>query len=154
MAGAIADEAAHRETIVFMRHGEKPKEGLGQLDCQGLNRALALPKILEAKFGKPTALFAPNPSQTKNDGGKDYDYIRPLATIEPAAIKFGLPVDTTYGFAEIDKLKDALEQPALSRRHDLRCLGAQADRRSRETAYDCAWRIGRHGPEMAWIGFR
>ena len=43
--GAISAPAvaAERETIVFMRHGEKPPEGLGQLDCQGLNRALALP---------------------------------------------------------------------------------------------------------------
>jgi len=110
LSDAVA-EAAHRETIVFLRHGEKPKDGLGQLDCQGLNRALALPKVLEAKFGKPAAIFAPNPSQVKDDGGKDYDYIRPLATIEPTAIRLGLPVDTTYGFAEIAGLKDALEQP-------------------------------------------
>ena len=27
------------ETIVFIRHAEKPEAGLGQLDCRGLNRA-------------------------------------------------------------------------------------------------------------------
>jgi hypothetical protein len=31
------------ETIIFIRHGEKPLSGLGQITCQGLNRALALP---------------------------------------------------------------------------------------------------------------
>ena len=34
------------ETIVFVRHGEKPEAGLGQLNCQGLNRALALPSVI------------------------------------------------------------------------------------------------------------
>ncbi len=109
------------ETIVFIRHGEKPPEGLGQLDCQGLNRALALPSVFAAKFGKPTAVFAPNPSNQKADGGKLYDYVRPLATVEPTAIRFGLPVDTSLGFADADKLKLALEQPAL---HDATVLVA------------------------------
>jgi len=99
------------ETIIFIRHGEKPKQGLGQLDCQGLNRALALPKVLVEKFGTPAAIFAPNPAKLKNDDGKDYDYVRPLATIEPTAIQLGMPVDTTYGFEEVVPFKDALEQP-------------------------------------------
>ena len=29
------------ETLICIRHGEKPATGLGQLSCQGLNRALA-----------------------------------------------------------------------------------------------------------------
>jgi hypothetical protein len=110
-SAADSENASSAETIIFIRHGEKPKQGLGQLDCQGLNRALALPKVLETQFGRPAAIFAPNPSMEKDDGGKSYDYVRPLATIEPSAIYFGLPVDTTYGFAETDKLKEALEQP-------------------------------------------
>ncbi|MGA7384116.1 MAG: hypothetical protein WBW81_05330 [Methylocella sp.] len=35
---AWSDDAV--ETIVLVRHGEKLGKGLGQLDCQGLNRAL------------------------------------------------------------------------------------------------------------------
>ena len=50
------------ETIVLIRHGEKPDEGLGQLNCQGLNRALALPTVIAKTFGRPGAIFAPNPS--------------------------------------------------------------------------------------------
>ena len=92
------------ETIVFMRHGEKPADGLGQLTCKGLNRALKLPYILETKFGKPDAIFASNPFEKKSDKGVDYYYIRPLATIEPTAITFGLPVNIAYAFKEVDAL--------------------------------------------------
>jgi hypothetical protein len=45
------------ETIVLVRHGEKPNKGLGQL-----------------------------PSQQKQDAGVFYDYVRPFATVEPSAI--------------------------------------------------------------------
>ena len=101
------------QTIVMVRHGEKPAAGLGQLDCQGLNRAMALPTVIARDYGHPTAVFAPNPSQAKADAGVVYDYIRPLATVEPAAIAFGLPVDTNIGFEDIGALQRKLEAPAL-----------------------------------------
>jgi hypothetical protein len=109
-----AGEAANppvQETIVFMRHGEKPDAGLGQLNCKGLNRSLALPAILTRQFGKPDAIFAPDPAKQKEDGNRSYDYVRPLATIEPTAIIAGLPVDTSFGYDDIDKLQAALSQP-------------------------------------------
>ncbi len=101
------------ETIVLLRHGEKPPAGLGQLDCQGLNRALALAGVLRAQFGRPAALFAPNPAVRKADHGIAYDYLRPLATIEPAAIAFGLPVDVSHATDAIAPLAQALDDPAL-----------------------------------------
>lgn len=107
---ASADDAT-QESIVMVRHGEKPEAGLGQLDCQGLNRALALPRVIEAKYGRPDAIFAPDPSKQKNDRGTKYDYVRPLATIEPTAIYFGMPVDASMGFKNVDKLVDALLSP-------------------------------------------
>jgi hypothetical protein len=55
------------ETLVCIRHGEKPPGGLGQLTNRGLNRALALPKVLLGKYGHPQFVFAPNPSH-KIDG--------------------------------------------------------------------------------------
>jgi hypothetical protein len=94
------------ETIVCIRHGEKPKGGLGQLTCRGLNRALALPDVLLQKYGKPQFIFAPNPTQ-KVDGNKYY-YMRPIATIEPTAIRCGLPVDTEFGYREISGLENEL----------------------------------------------
>jgi hypothetical protein len=99
------------ETIVLIRHGEKPDEGLGQLNCQGLNRALALPTVIAKTFGRPGAIFAPNPSQQKDDYGASYDYVRPLATIEPTAIFFRLPVNASFGFSDIDGVRAAIEQP-------------------------------------------
>ncbi|MCC8393239.1 histidine phosphatase family protein [Paraburkholderia sp. MMS20-SJTR3] len=107
---AVVD--ANTETLVFVRHGEKPREGYGQLNCQGLNRALALPAVIAAKFGKPDAIYAPDPGQQKNDNGHPYYYVRPLATIEPTAIQFQMPVQTPYGLDQIERLGNALVAPA------------------------------------------
>ena len=96
------------ETIVLIRHGEKPHAGLGQLTVQGLNRALALPDVLLPRYGKPDYVFAPNPTQ-KADQDRYY-YVRPLATIEPTAIRCELPVDTEFGFLDIGELEHELEK--------------------------------------------
>lgn len=109
--GASYAASPATETIVFVRHGEKPARGYGQLDCQGLNRALALPAVIAAKFGRPDTIYAPNPSMQKKDSGVLYDYVRPLATIEPTAIQFGMPVNTHYGFAQVHALQQALMAP-------------------------------------------
>ena len=102
-------------TIIFFRHGEKPPGGFGQLSCQGLNRALALPPVLVHKFGVPEFLFAPNPSDQVDDQGQRFDYIRPLATIEPTAVTFGLPVNTQWGMHQIDQLRRDLLQPRYAK---------------------------------------
>src|SRR5271166_4128552 len=99
------------ERIVLVRHGEKPDRGLGQLDCQGLNRALKLPSVIAKTFGRPAAIFAPDPSQQKADEGVPYDYVRPLATEEPSAIFFGLPINADFGAFDSDRLRAALAQP-------------------------------------------
>jgi hypothetical protein len=106
--GAYAQSSV--ETIVLVRHGEKPDKGLGQLNCKGLNRSLALPRVLSGQFGKPDYIFAPNPSKQKLDSGVLYDYVRPLATIEPTAIAAGLPVDTRFGYKKIKALEKELEK--------------------------------------------
>jgi hypothetical protein len=106
---SLTNSAPTVETIIAIRHGEKPKAGLGQLTCQGLNRALALPKVLLGKYGTPQFIFAPNPTQ-KVDGNK-YFYVRPLATIEPTAIRCGLPVNTQFGYQEIKGLEAELQKP-------------------------------------------
>lgn len=110
---ALAAVAMADETIVMIRHGEKPSQGLGQLSCKGLNRALALPRVLESKFGRPAQIYAPNPGVQKYDRGVSYNYIRPLITIEPTAIKLGLPVNTIYGFDDTAGLEKALGAPDL-----------------------------------------
>ena len=107
----LLSTASATEKIVMLRHAEKPAKGLGQLNCQGLNRALALPSILIKKFGIPSVIFSPNPSVSKKDHGQFYNYIRPLATIEPTAIRLGMPVNTVFGFDDIKSLKEALYNP-------------------------------------------
>lgn len=111
---AAANAAENVETIVLIRHGEKPEKGLGQLNCQGLNRSLRLPAVIKARFGVPAAIFAPNPADQKTDRGEAYDYVRPLATVEPMAIAFGLPVNVGIGVEDISKLRDKLEDKAYA----------------------------------------
>jgi hypothetical protein len=95
-------------TVVILRHGEKPAAGLGQLSCQGLNRALALPPLLLARYGTPTAIYAPNPALKKEDKGASYAYVRPLATVEPLAVRVGLPISLDWGMADIEPLASKL----------------------------------------------
>jgi hypothetical protein len=101
-AAATVIDDSNAETIVAVRHGEKPAGGLGNLNCKGLRRALALPDVLLSKYGKPDFIFAPNPSE-RSDGG-DFNYVRPLVTIEPTAIRCELPVNTEFGYTQIDDL--------------------------------------------------
>jgi hypothetical protein len=96
------------QTLVFFRHGEKPAGGFGQITCQGLQRALALPPVLINRFGTPDYLFAPNPSPRIGDPAGTFHYVRPLATIEPTAIRLGMPVNAEYGWNEIDALQTEL----------------------------------------------
>jgi len=62
------------QTLVFLRHAEKPGEGLGQLNCQGLNRALDLATLLPERFGNADYVFAANPSRHVEEGSKDQSY--------------------------------------------------------------------------------
>ncbi|HEX4037421.1 MAG TPA: hypothetical protein VHX37_05125 [Acidobacteriaceae bacterium] len=110
----LGQEAGARETIIAIRHAEKPPAGLGQLDCQGLNRALALPRVM-SRFGRPDAIFAPDPAQVVNDrSNQSYSYLRPLVTIEPTAIALGMPVDAQIGFRDIAKLQAAVTAPTYA----------------------------------------
>jgi hypothetical protein len=108
----LAGGAMAEERIVFVRHGEKPPQGLGQLDCKGLNRALALPAVFAKAFGKPNAIFAPDPAKQTTDFGVLYDYVRPLATIEPTAIALGMPINTQFGLDDTTDLIKDLEKEA------------------------------------------
>jgi hypothetical protein len=98
------------QTLVFMRHAEKPEGGLGQLNCQGLNRAIDLATLLPEKFGKANYVFAANPTRNVEEGELDnsYSYIRPLMTISPSAIKLGLPVNINFSANDTSDLTDEL----------------------------------------------
>ncbi|MGC0154918.1 hypothetical protein ACPRNU_20870 [Chromobacterium vaccinii] len=103
--------AADVQTLVMLRHGEKPDGGYGQLSCKGLNRSLALIKTLPAKYGKADQIYAPSTASQKRDPAGTFNYVRPLATIEPTAIAQGLPVDTSFDMLAIDGLQQQLLNP-------------------------------------------
>jgi hypothetical protein len=111
LTGTAARSDNAVETVIFVRHGEKAHGGLGQLSCQGLNRALALPTVIAKIFGRPDAIFAPDPDEQVKSAEERFNYVRALATIEPTAIFFGLPVNVSIGVSDKDALRDALEQP-------------------------------------------
>ncbi|WP_230460331.1 histidine phosphatase family protein [Sansalvadorimonas verongulae] len=99
------------QTLIFIRHGEKPANDLGQLDCRGFNRSLKLPAYFRANFPSPTEIYAPHPSprRSRQDGvTRYYHYMRPLATIEPTAISFGLPVNVEIPYNRPRQLITAL----------------------------------------------
>jgi len=113
-AADTAEPAGVVETLVFIRHGEKPKQGLGLLTCKGLNRALKLPQYFAANFPAPDYIFAPDPSVKVTEihgDGQRYDYVRPLLTIGPTAVKLGVPVNTQLPFNDPGLLADTLMDP-------------------------------------------
>jgi hypothetical protein len=112
----VAAESHDRsvETLVLIRHAEKPEEGLGLLTCRGLNRALLLPDFFAANFQRPDHIFAPNPAVKVTEihgDGQRYDYVRPLLTIGPTAIRFGVPINTQLPFNDPGLLADTLLDP-------------------------------------------
>jgi hypothetical protein len=101
-----------QETIVAIRHAEKPPTSLGQLTCKGLNRALALPKVLIPRYGKPDRIYAPDPGTRIGQlGNLSYSYVRPLMTIEPIAIQLAMPVNALIGFKNVGQLRKELLAP-------------------------------------------
>lgn len=108
--GVHAEPKNGTQTLVFMRHAEKPSMGLGQLNCQGLNRAIDLSDLLPRQFGKANFIFAANPSRHVEEGEGDlsYSYLRPLMTVGPSAIKLGLPINIEYGANDTSALADEL----------------------------------------------
>jgi hypothetical protein len=43
-----------------------------------------------------------------SDPAGSFNYVRPLATLEPLAVKLGMPVNTKYGYTDISSLQPVL----------------------------------------------
>ena len=111
------------ETIIIIRHGEKPEADLGQLNCKGLNRSLALPKYFRNNFPKPDYIFAA-PTELRDKGKEKYYYIRPLITIEPTAIYFekkvniGIPLANMFGNStDVNKITEVFINELLKNKY-------------------------------------
>lgn len=99
----FSNMAYSEQTLVFVRHGEKPDNDSGQLTCKGLNRALALPNVLMSQFGQPAALFAAASKQNKLGHS-----LRSIQTMTPTAIRVSLPIHLHYYAKETKALQEAL----------------------------------------------
>ncbi|MGO2156542.1 MAG: histidine phosphatase family protein [Serratia proteamaculans] len=99
----FSQNALAQETLVFVRHGEKPANNSGQLTCKGLNRALALPDILLSRYGKPDFIFAAGPKENKAGSS-----LRALSTIMPTAVRVGLPIGIQFHADDIVGLQQEL----------------------------------------------
>lgn len=75
--------------IVFIRHAEKPVKG-DNLTCQGVNRSLKLPAVINAKFGVPAYLFVPAMGL-----GEATKHSRMFQTIIPLAAKYNLTINSS-----------------------------------------------------------
>ncbi|HBK4770669.1 TPA: histidine phosphatase family protein [Serratia liquefaciens] len=99
----LSQSALAQETLIFVRHGEKPANDSGQLTCKGLNRALALPDVLLDRYGKPDFIFAAGPKENKTGSS-----LRALSTIMPTAVRVGLPIGIQFHADDIARLQQEL----------------------------------------------
>lgn len=99
----FSQSALAQETLIFVRHGEKPANSSGQLTCKGLNRALALPDVLLNRYGKPDFIFAAGPKENKTGSS-----LRALSTIMPTAVRVGLPIGIQFHADDIAGLQQEL----------------------------------------------
>ncbi|WP_283602401.1 histidine phosphatase family protein [Serratia proteamaculans] len=99
----FSQSALAQETLIFVRHGEKPANNSGQLTCKGLNRALALPDILLSRYGKPDFIFAAGPKENKAGSS-----LRALSTIMPTAVRVRLPIGIQFHADDIAGLQQEL----------------------------------------------
>lgn len=78
--------------VVIIRHGEKPATG-DNLSCAGLNRALALPAVLDQLLpAPPDYTYVP----LIGTDGKDTTTIRMLQTAMPYAVRHNLTINSDY----------------------------------------------------------
>jgi hypothetical protein len=89
--------------IVLVRHGEKETNG-DNLNCQGLNRALQIPKVLVGKFGVPKNIYVPTLNAKKSTS-----HSRMFQTASPLAIKYTVAINSKYDVEDYAPLAKAIE---------------------------------------------
>ena len=77
--------------VVIIRHGEKPLSN-SNLSCEGQNRALQLPAVLNKRFSKIDYIFVPALGL-----GESTSHARMYQTVTPFAIKNKLSINTKFG---------------------------------------------------------
>jgi hypothetical protein len=88
---AAGSRTGHEDLrIVMIRHAEKPKKG-DNLSCQGLNRSLELPALLQARFGIPAFTYIPALGL-----GDSTKHSRMFQTIIPFAVQYNLVLTSKF----------------------------------------------------------
>lgn len=77
-------------TVVIIRHGEKPASG-DNLSCQGFNRSVQLPKVLDSQFKVASFVYVP-----KIKTGAHTSSVRMFQTITPYVVEHNLAVNSSY----------------------------------------------------------
>jgi hypothetical protein len=92
--------------VVIIRHGEKPADG-DNLSCAGLNRALALPAVLDRLLPAPPD-FTYVPIIGTNDDSTSQ--ARMFQTVTPYAVRHNLCVNSDYAVENAKGLAKELRQ--------------------------------------------
>jgi hypothetical protein len=130
--------------VIIIRHGEKPENG-DNLSCQGLNRALQLPAVLNKKFGVPDYIFAASVNT-----GKSTSTARMYQTIVPFAVKYNLSINTkndlddTKGLAQDILKRSGTVLVVWEHKHIdniLKALGVQNADKWADDDFDSIWII-------------
>jgi hypothetical protein len=128
--------------VIIIRHGEKPDQG-DNLSCQGFNRSLELPDVLNKKFGTPDYIFVPSINT-----GKKTSTARMYQTIVPFAVKYNLNIDTKYdvedakGLAEDILKRNGSVLVVWEHKHIdniLKALGVQSPDKWTDDDFDSIW---------------
>lgn len=114
--------------IVFIRHAEKPPKG-DNLTCQGINRSLKLPAVINAKFGVPAYIFVPGLGL-----GEATKHARMFETVVPLAAKYNLTINSS--------------------RTEKDSLGMAADLKSRTGVVLVSWEHGGIAPIVRSLGVK
>jgi hypothetical protein len=90
--------------IVIIRHGEKPTEG-DNLSAEGLERALALPEVLNNLLPRPPHFtYVPRIGTDKEETTR----VRMMQTVLPYAVQHNLTINSDYAPDEIKGLAKEL----------------------------------------------
>jgi len=144
LAGQVVYGQSENLKLVFIRHAEKPLKG-SNLTCEGLNRSLKIPAVLVAKFGVPDFLMVPALGL-----GDTTKHSRMFQTIAPLAMKYNLPIATTYTekqFTDIaTDLKNRTGTTIITWEHKaipqiIKALGYQQPLTWPDDDYDSIWII-------------
>ncbi len=140
--------------LVLLRHGEKPlrHDGVmiedGNLGAGAARRLLRLPDRLLHAFGCPDLIVTANPAvkMVNKRTGTYFNYVRPMATIAPLAIRLNFPIWSPYGYNETGPLaRDLLGDKAFAPGPDAkpRTIFVAWERTNIRTLYENLLRLGR-----------